>query len=196
MAYCPDEEAARSRGASTTSAKKACGICVRMPQPSRPSSGRHQRRPGGSRFSRICKPWATMAWLRRSCMSATKPTPQASRSWAGSYAPWALGKRRITHDERAQWRRGERSARGVVRVQPCILSSLPSSRALRRIAPVSAACFVPRYHRRPAGRKRRSGPPCEAVPEARSHKGGAVSSAGFGARARRAVGANGTPCCP
>ncbi len=158
MAYCPAGGSSKPNR-EHSSAKKACGICVRMPQPS-PIFGSAPTAPRWSRFSRIFRPCCTMEWLRRSCMSAMKPTPQASRSWAGSYAALGFRESRVAHDERRRGGAGERSARGRNRVQPCFLSSFPRHEP-RPILRVPPAGFVPRYHLRPAGaQKTQEAAPC------------------------------------
>ena len=64
----------------------ASGIWIRMPAPS-PISASAPTAPRWSRFSRIFSALVMMAWLFSPFRCATKPTPQASCSWAGSYRP-------------------------------------------------------------------------------------------------------------
>ncbi len=66
-----------------SSRRKWSGIWVRMPAPS-PISGSAPTAPRWSRLSRICRPCSMMRWLFLPLMWATKPTPQASCSLAGS----------------------------------------------------------------------------------------------------------------
>ena len=75
---------------ANSSRKRASGICSNIPAPS-PASGSAPTAPRWVRFLRICKPCSTMACDFAPLMCATKPTPQASCSLAGSYNPWAQG---------------------------------------------------------------------------------------------------------
>ncbi len=72
--------------AAISSRYRASGSWIRMPAPS-PMSLSAPTAPRWSRFSRIFRPCCTMAWLFSPLIWATKPTPQASCSWAGSYRP-------------------------------------------------------------------------------------------------------------
>ncbi len=67
-----------------------------MPAPS-PASGSAPTAPRWVRFFRISRPCSTMAWLFLPLMWATKPTPQASCSLAGSYRPCSQGQHRHAH---------------------------------------------------------------------------------------------------
>src|SRR5579872_1028635 len=60
-----------------------------MPAPS-PVSGSQPQAPRWPRFTRASRPRPTIAFDRSPAMLATKATPQASCSWAGSYRPWGI----------------------------------------------------------------------------------------------------------
>ena len=75
--------AGRTRARSHSSARKRCGIWIRMPAPS-PVFFSQPQAPRCSRFTSTCTAWSTMAWDFRPCASTTKPMPQASCSWLGS----------------------------------------------------------------------------------------------------------------
>ena len=66
------------------------GIWIKIPAPS-PANGSAPTAPRCVRFFRICKPWHIMSWLCLPLIWATKPTPQASCSWRGSYKPCCSG---------------------------------------------------------------------------------------------------------
>src|SRR3954451_16627609 len=75
---------------STSARSRASGIWVRMPAPS-PEFGSEPAAPRWSRLCRAVRPRATMARDLRPRASATKATPHASLSFAGSYRPAAGG---------------------------------------------------------------------------------------------------------
>src|SRR3954469_7369951 len=75
---------------STSARSSPSGTWVRMPAPS-PEFGSEPAAPRWSRLCRAVSPDATMARERRPRASATKATPQASLSLAGSYSPCAGG---------------------------------------------------------------------------------------------------------
>ena len=95
-----------------------------MPAPS-PTSGSAPTAPRWSRLSRICRPWRD----RSSCdlrplMLATKPTPQASCSFRGSYRPCFSGSpiRLLFGQWRVQARGGRRA--GVDRLRGTVVDTI------------------------------------------------------------------------
>ena len=89
-AYWPGAGSVKPRRAASF-AKKRWGIWTSMPAPS-PARGSAPTAPRCSRLSRIWIPSSMILWDLRPLMSAMKPTPQASRSWAGSNRPEAAGR--------------------------------------------------------------------------------------------------------
>ena len=85
-AYWPAGGSAKS----TTSRRKPSGTPIRMPAPS-PESGSAPEAPRWSRLRRAVNACSTMSWLGTPVRVATKATPQASCSAAGSYRPVAAG---------------------------------------------------------------------------------------------------------
>ena len=81
----------RTPCAIISSRKNASGICRRMPAPS-PASGSAPTAPRWVRFLQDQQPLLDDRVAFRPLMLATKPTPQASCSLAGSYSPWGRGR--------------------------------------------------------------------------------------------------------
>ena len=75
--------AARRPASPHSSARKPCGICIRMPAPS-PVFFSQPQAPRCSRFSSTWTACSTMSWDLRPWTSTTKPMPHASCSWRGS----------------------------------------------------------------------------------------------------------------
>src|SRR4051794_17908741 len=75
---------------STLARRSASGVWGRIPAPS-PGLGSGPAAPRGSRLCSAVSPAETMRRLRLPRTSATKATPQASLSFAGSYRPVADG---------------------------------------------------------------------------------------------------------
>src|SRR5580658_1466905 len=74
-----------------TSLKKACGICMRMPAPS-PVLASHPQAPRWFRLTRMVRASRMILWDFFPLMLTTKPTPQESCSYHGSYRPCFIGK--------------------------------------------------------------------------------------------------------
>ena len=113
------------RSKSTLARSSASGTWVRMPAPS-PEFGSE---PAAPRWSRLCSAVRPCGDDRRATggprASATKATPQASLSFAGSYSPAAAGTAENGHGRAVE--NGGTAAAGAVRSD----MSLPSSAAVR-----------------------------------------------------------------
>src|SRR3954470_6804942 len=86
VAYSPSG----GRSKSTSARSSVSGIWVRIPAPS-PEFGSEPAAPRWSRLCRAVRPAATIRRLLLPRTSATKATPQASLSFAGSYSPVFAG---------------------------------------------------------------------------------------------------------
>mmetsp|Transcript_715 Transcript_715/g.2524 ORF Transcript_715/g.2524 Transcript_715/m.2524 type:complete len:298 (-) Transcript_715:37-930(-) len=89
----PAAGSATPRSAPTASVRNACGMPVSMPAPS-PEEGSQPQPPRCAIRTSIVFASRTISWLACPLRCATIPTPQESRSSAGSYRPCLGGSRR------------------------------------------------------------------------------------------------------